>query len=211
MNAHTYMNLSPFEVAVGYIPQIKAYLTEQYEGKKIESWSKKLGFSLLHKHFPLQSGEALSRKSEVDAVSVRPVSDQADLVPYVWRVTRKGAHFRFEAVEFIDAADCPHDVLEFASIVASGNDDSLNELAQKIGHSGLEKFLGVSLRYFEQSLRSEGYSLVEHSFPNRRLRLALEANQELGEYYETLWCLSEDINAGTMCALHCASHCGCHD
>ncbi|WP_369362981.1 hypothetical protein AB5L52_06720 [Streptomyces sp. CG4] len=178
----------------------------------------KMGVSLLHKHFPLEDGEILSRSFDTPGrtITMRPVPKQrkSNAVPYLWRAVREsGGKFAYYPLEFVER--------EYAEELDGFRLDEhlglLQDMAYELEKYNLLNVFGIATLNITKLRENDDELLVETTDSvTRTLTVKPEPGPvpEDEELTETLWTFGpvnqaneEAACKGTHCAGHCHGHC----
>lgn len=222
-DAGIFQRLNEFRVARDCLESSRESLADLGDLICLYGLHKRIGVSLLHKHFDISDSELVVREFDHNVSYIKPweIGRPNSPVPYLWKAEIRGSRALYYPLEFCDyPEDLKGEALHELENL-HGSATFLSAFASKLADLGLIDVFGfVSLRSRDGLTIELDETLLETTDEERKiltLRPAQISEIEGLATTQTLWMYRPAssrvgaVIAGTGCAVHCAAHCLAHD
>jgi hypothetical protein len=212
--------LNEFSVARERLEESKGNLLELGDIICSHKLHQKVGISLLHKHFDLNSHERLVEEFVDNKFYIKPCAEGnlSEITPYLWKAepNQDLGECNYFPLEFAHVND---DTLKIKEVVESvtGNHKFLAEMATKLSELGLADTFGIAVLHRDSIKLAEGEIVVETTDESARILTcssAVQASIDSDKLTQTLWQFTPDesLKGAAACighnkCSHCVGHC----
>jgi hypothetical protein len=221
-DAGVFQRLNEFHIARDQLEVHRELLTQLGDIICLHGLHRRVGISLLHKHFEVSDNELVVREFIHNVSYIKPwaIDALSSTLPYIWKAEINDGRAVYYPLEFCDyperlKADARSD-LE----ILKESPAFLTAFANKLNQLGLIEIFGLmSLRSRAGFTLAPDETLLETTDEERRiltLRPAQVSEVEGLDTTQTLWMYTPApsrigaVISGAECSNHCAAHCLAH-